>query len=156
MTTITPVGSQRQLVRTMSIDDFVARLHEGIRDFSSIVFRHPESLNVYASEINGYTKGREEEFREHPLLFISSDLRNLAAQNLSIPYTRFDGAIVDRSEFSGADLRNTRWNGVNFDVYTDFRDADLRGADFRGSKGWKYVDKSGANLNNALFDDVSD
>lgn len=75
---------------------------------------------------------------------------------LTLPRTFFGRSLLERVDFRGTDLHESRmcWNDF---VACNFADADLHGADFRASVftscSFKGADLRQAELRNATFDD---
>ncbi|MFA5856842.1 MAG: pentapeptide repeat-containing protein [Candidatus Pacearchaeota archaeon] len=119
----------KQLKRINS-EQLVRKILKGERDFSSIKLSDGLNLPLYTLELQEYLL--DSDLFHEPLNFKYSSLKNIKAQNLSMPYTIANNSDLQGSVFKGTDLSYVNFNDSNLS-HSDLSNTVLFKADLRST-----------------------
>ena len=130
----------------ISPKDFVERLMDGERDFSST--RLTGALHDEVGYAGLVTYLKEQDLRAEKLIAAGSDWSGLKARGLFVPFSKLAGINLSGADLRGADFRRTDFTGANLEG------ADLSGATMIGCR-FQEASLAGATLRATDFYEAS-
>ncbi|UFP95246.1 pentapeptide repeat-containing protein [Gloeobacter morelensis MG652769] len=137
-----PFATARRPVRSMGVDELLARYRRGQRRFSKLVLVGDDLSTV---ALDG---ARMFEANLSGSRLVGTGLRSAVLTGASLVGADFAAARLQRADLSGAELVGANLSG------TDLQGAKLIGGDLRGASLY-WANLEGAQLRGALLDDAS-
>lgn len=122
----------------MSGSEFLKKLLEGERDFSSVLLEPYFSLSRDEGFPTLQNHLRDADLRDKPVILDRADLTGIDADGLYLPFLKANGVCFKHATLMEVDLQSSELRSTDFRyarlpqarlTNCDFRDADLRQAD---------------------------